>query len=75
MDLNSMFPKGKVYKTETLAHRALNKFESALIESDVADYHSVILPTERGYQVIIILRHGNKMPIRWFIDAGFCVTN
>jgi hypothetical protein len=90
MDLNSMFPKGKTYATETLARRLLNQFDADVTEAygPVADgwYHSVILPVTQSvglagaktrYQVIIILRpiQGNELQPLPIIDRGFCVTN
>lgn len=75
MDLNSMFPKGKSYKTETLARQKLNAFEAKLPEDYLKHYHSVIVPVQKGFQVIIILGQNCKVPVLWFVDAGFCATN
>ncbi len=86
MDLNSMFPKGKTWASETMARRKLNAFEAKLPkEGDTGDpkeYHgycSVIVPVGQGntprFQVIVVMGERCTIPPLWFIDAGFCVTN
>jgi hypothetical protein len=75
MDLNSMFPKGKTFKTEAAARKRLAAFEARLDDPNLHHYHSVIIPKGDRYQVIIILGHECRIPILWFVDSGFCATN
>lgn len=79
MHLNTRFPKGHTYASEKFAQRKLEHFNTDVANAygieAVDTYHSVILPVNGRFQIIIFMRHNCRIQPLVFVDRGMCVTN